>query len=205
MLSNNVQTDVFYRTQILEALVHCHAHNYFHRDIKPENVLVNSIYSSAADTQRASVAASVIRSASHFLTPPSTPVEYKIKLADFGLSREITSDPPYTAYVSTRWYRAPEVLLRAEHYSAPVDMWAFGAMAAELALLNPLFPGKNEIDQIGLLCEVLGSPGDWRNRAQQPIGGGAWKDATMLADKLRYQFKKVTQHSVTTEIHSDKL
>ena len=34
-----------------------------------------------------------------------------VKLADFGLAREIRSKPPYTDYVSTRWYRAPEVLL----------------------------------------------------------------------------------------------
>ena len=26
-----------------------------------------------------------------------------IKIADFGLAREIRSQPPYTAYVSTRW------------------------------------------------------------------------------------------------------
>ena len=36
-----------------------------------------------------------------------------VKLADFGLAREIRSRPPYTDYVSTRWYRAPEVLLRS--------------------------------------------------------------------------------------------
>ena len=27
-----------------------------------------------------------------------------IKIADFGLAREISSQPPYTEYVSTRWY-----------------------------------------------------------------------------------------------------
>jgi len=31
------------------------------------------------------------------------------KVADFGLAREVRSRPPYTDYVSTRWYRAPEV------------------------------------------------------------------------------------------------
>ena len=30
-----------------------------------------------------------------------------IKIADFGLAREIRSIPPYTEYVSTRYYRAP--------------------------------------------------------------------------------------------------
>ena len=27
-----------------------------------------------------------------------------VKIADFGLAREIRSKPPYTDYVSTRWY-----------------------------------------------------------------------------------------------------
>ena len=32
-----------------------------------------------------------------------------VKIADFGLAREIQLHPPFTDYVSTRWYRAPEV------------------------------------------------------------------------------------------------
>ena len=34
-----------------------------------------------------------------------------IKIADFGLAREIRSRPPFTDYVSTRWYRAVNVYL----------------------------------------------------------------------------------------------
>lgn len=30
-----------------------------------------------------------------------------VKIADFGLAREIRAKPPFTQYVSTRWYRAP--------------------------------------------------------------------------------------------------
>ena len=51
-----------------------------------------------------------------------------VKIADFGLAREIRSRPPYTDYVSTRWYRAPEVLLRSTTYSAPIDIWAVGRL-----------------------------------------------------------------------------
>ncbi len=28
----------------------------------------------------------------------------KVKISDFGLIKEIDSNPPYTEYVSTRWY-----------------------------------------------------------------------------------------------------
>lgn len=84
------------------------------------------------------------------------------------------------------------MLLRAESYSAPVDMWALGAMAVEIATLNPLFPGKHEVDQVWRICEVMGSPGDWRNRSQKPVGGGVWKEGATLAEKLGFTFPKVS-------------
>lgn len=71
-----------------------------------------------------------------------------VKLGDFGLAREIKSDPPFTDYVSTRWYRAPEILLRSTNYSYEIDIFALGAIMAELYMLRPLYPGKSEMDQI---------------------------------------------------------
>ncbi|XP_030627341.1 serine/threonine-protein kinase ICK-like [Chanos chanos] len=86
-----------------------------------------------------------------------------VKIADFGLAREIRSRPPYTDYVSTRWYRAPEVLLRSTTYSSPIDQWAVGCIMAELYTLRPLFPGSSEVDTIFKICQVLGTPkkNDW--------------------------------------------
>uniref|UniRef100_A0A8D2ZWU1 non-specific serine/threonine protein kinase n=1 Tax=Scophthalmus maximus TaxID=52904 RepID=A0A8D2ZWU1_SCOMX len=86
-----------------------------------------------------------------------------VKIADFGLAREIRSRPPYTDYVSTRWYRAPEVLLRSSSYSSPIDQWAVGCIMAELYTLRPLFPGSSEVDTIFKICQVLGTPkkNDW--------------------------------------------
>ncbi|KAM7408844.1 hypothetical protein PAMA_002524 [Pampus argenteus] len=86
-----------------------------------------------------------------------------VKIADFGLAREIRSRPPYTDYVSTRWYRAPEVLLRSTSYSSPIDQWAIGCIMAELYTLRPLFPGSSEVDTIFKICQVLGTPkkNDW--------------------------------------------
>ncbi|CAM9942394.1 unnamed protein product, partial [Discosporangium mesarthrocarpum] len=81
-----------------------------------------------------------------------------VKVADFGLARETRSRPPYTDYVSTRWYRAPEVLLRSTRYNSPIDAWACGCIMAELFTLRPLFPGSSEADEIYKICSVLGSP-----------------------------------------------
>mmetsp|Transcript_10151 Transcript_10151/g.15582 ORF Transcript_10151/g.15582 Transcript_10151/m.15582 type:complete len:367 (-) Transcript_10151:2153-3253(-) len=84
------------------------------------------------------------------------------KLADFGLARDCKCEAPVTDYVSTRWYRAPEVLLRSSEYGKPVDLFGLGCIIAELYSRVPLFPGENEVDQIHLITQVLGTPeSDW--------------------------------------------
>ena len=60
-----------------------------------------------------------------------------------GLAREIRSRPPFTDYVSTRWYRSPELLLRSTSYNSPVDIFALGCIMVELYNLVPLFAGNN--------------------------------------------------------------
>uniref|UniRef100_A0A2K5LGV3 non-specific serine/threonine protein kinase n=1 Tax=Cercocebus atys TaxID=9531 RepID=A0A2K5LGV3_CERAT len=92
-----------------------------------------------------------------------------VKIADFGLARELRSQPPYTDYVSTRWYRAPEVLLRSSVYSSPIDVWAVGSIMAELYMLRPLFPGTSEVDEIFKICQVLGTPKKVRYQAGSPL------------------------------------
>lgn len=83
------------------------------------------------------------------------------KIADYGLAKEIRSQPPYTDYVATRWYRAPEILLHSRRYNWQVDMFAVGCIMAELYMMRPLFPGTNEVDQLNRICSVLGTPNDW--------------------------------------------
>ncbi|XP_074605667.1 serine/threonine-protein kinase dyf-5 [Brevipalpus obovatus] len=107
-----------------------------------------------------------------------------IKIADFGLAREIRSRPPYTDYVSTRWYRAPEVLLRSTNYSSPVDIWAVGCIMAELYTLQPLFPGRSEVDQIFRICSILGTP-DKKD----------WLEGYQLASAMNFKFPLMTSIS----------
>lgn len=45
----------------------------------------------------------------------------QVKLADFGSCKRINAEHPYTEYISTRWYRAPECLLTDGYYDYKVD------------------------------------------------------------------------------------
>jgi renal tumor antigen len=81
-----------------------------------------------------------------------------LKLADLGSCKSVNSKHPYTEYISTRWYRSPECLLTDGYYGAKMDLWGVGCVWFEVLALYPLFPGKNELDQVKKIHNVLGTP-----------------------------------------------
>ncbi|KAJ3888383.1 kinase-like domain-containing protein [Lentinula edodes] len=186
-LAGGLVASIFF--QIVSGLSHIHAHGYFHRDMKPENVLVTT--TGLFDYTTLSPVAPP-----HAL--PEKDVVAIIKLADFGLARETKSKPPYTEYVSTRWYRAPEVLLLSRDYSNPVDMWALGTIMAELVNLRPLFPGLDQVDQIAKICQVLGNPADDHgvDVSGAPMGGGAWPKGLEMAAHVGFEFRRMPPQDI---------
>ena len=108
-----------YMRQLVQAVGHMHEVGYFHRDLKPENmILVN---------------------------------DQEIRLIDFGTCMRmarIKDKLPFSDYVSTRWYRAPECILKFPKYDEKVDIFAIGCIMAELYRMAPAFCGKNALDQL---------------------------------------------------------
>ncbi len=79
-----------------------------------------------------------------------------LKICDFGLAR--IQDPQMTGYVSTRYYRAPEIMLTWQKYGVEVDIWSAGCIFAEMIDGRPLFPGNDHVHQFSIITELLGSP-----------------------------------------------
>ena len=106
----------------------------------------------------------------------------EVKLADFGLARSFAD--PYanmTHVVITLWYRPPELLFGARHYSGGVDVWSMAMVFAELLLRRPyaaadisdpedLLRPVGEIAQIAKICEAVGTPNEenWPGVTQLP-------------------------------------
>ncbi|KAL9940165.1 hypothetical protein V8E36_000870 [Tilletia maclaganii] len=95
----------------------------------------------------------------------------ELKIADFGLAREF-ADPRLrmTSEVITRWYRPPELLYGARHYSGAVDVWSVGCIFAELMLRTPYLPGESDAAQVNVIYKALGSPTekDWPGHSLLP-------------------------------------
>ncbi|ODV92613.1 hypothetical protein CANCADRAFT_147630 [Tortispora caseinolytica NRRL Y-17796] len=138
--------------QLLNGVCYLHENWVMHRDLKPANIMVTS--------------------------------GGVVKIGDLGLARVFYRplQPLFTAdkVVVTIWYRAPELLLGARHYTPAIDLWAVGCIYAELLSLRPIFKGEEikmdnkktvpfQRNQMQKIFEVLGSPIDeWPEVAQFP-------------------------------------
>jgi len=149
--------------QLLNGLAYLHANWILHRDLKPANILIMK--------------------------------DGTVKIGDLGLAR-FFQEPIQPLIngdkvVVTIWYRAPELLLGAKHYTKAVDMWAIGCIFAELIITKPLFKGEEakmenkkvipfQQDQLNKIFKILGTP----TKSQ-------WNDINYLPDSGKLsQFKK---------------
>lgn len=103
-----------------------HSHDLIHRDVKPENLLVSA--------------------------------NGILKVCDFGFTRSTlpNASAVYTDYVSTRWYRSPELLVGDANYNKTVDVWAVGCIYAEMFNGIPLFPGDSDLHTLKLIMDLMG-------------------------------------------------
>jgi len=93
----------------------------------------------------------------NLLLNPSTGL---VQVCDLGSACHVNSGYPLTAYICSRFYRAPELLFGSRNYGTPVDIWSLGCVIAEMALLNPLLEGEDTGDQVAVMVDMFGPPTD---------------------------------------------
>lgn len=141
--------------QILAGIHYLHANWILHRDLKPANILVMG-----EGRERG-----------------------RVKIADMGFARLFNNPLKALAdldpVVVTFWYRAPELLLGARHYTKAIDIWAIGCIFAELLTAEPIFHCRQEDiktsnpyhqDQLDRIFNVMGFPQDkdWEDIRKMP-------------------------------------
>jgi cyclin-dependent kinase len=86
-------------------------------------------------------------------------LDLNVKLTEFSLAKTFQFPvKPYTKGVQSLWYRAPEVLLGSDGYSAAIDIWSAGCILTELFNRSPLFNSDNELGQLHRIFSATGTP-----------------------------------------------
>jgi len=94
-----------------------------------------------------------------------------LKICDFGLAKEETEEgEDMTDYVTMRWYRAPELVMEHRSYTVQIDVWGIGCILGELLGSRPLCMGKDRVNQLDKIIDVIGTPSETEINE---IGSGA--------------------------------
>ncbi|CAL5198182.1 unnamed protein product [Lathyrus oleraceus] len=132
--------------QLLECIAFMHDLRMIHTDLKPENILlVSSDYVKVPDYKISS------RSPNSYFK--KVPKSSAIKVIDFGSTTYERVDQSYI--VSTRHYRAPEVILGLG-WSHPCDIWSVGCILVELCTGEALFQTHENLEHLAMMERVLG-------------------------------------------------
>lgn len=132
--------------QLLECVAFMHELQLVHTDLKPENILfVSSEFVRIQDSKVVSRDGSQSK---------RLPKSCAIKVIDFGSTAHGHQAHHYI--VSTRHYRAPEVILGLG-WSYPCDMWSIGCILAELCSGEALFQTHENLEHLAMMEKALGA------------------------------------------------
>jgi len=91
-----------------------------------------------------------------------------LKICDLGSAKRLVFGQAYLSYVCSRYFRAPELILGATSYTTSVDLWSAGCVLGEMCIMQPLFTGKDGINQLVEIIKVLGTPTEAELQAMNP-------------------------------------
>ncbi|OJJ45788.1 hypothetical protein ASPZODRAFT_133654 [Penicilliopsis zonata CBS 506.65] len=154
--------------QLFTSVAFLHDLNLIHTDLKPENILlVSNAYQTFTYNR-------TIPSSSHATSRNARQrrvlLDSEIRLIDFGSA---TFDDEYhSSVVSTRHYRAPEIILNLG-WSFPCDIWSIGCILVEFFTGDALFQTHDNLEHLAMMEAVIGHKIDAKLVRQVMQGGRA--------------------------------
>ena len=109
---------------------------------------------------------------------------HRVVMCDFGSAKKLAPGETSVAYICSRYYRAPELILGEEQYNDCIDIWSIGCVIAEMFLGEPVFPGVSSKDQLLKIMQLLGTP------TAQEVQGMCRKSKAKLPEIQGQGFKK---------------
>lgn len=126
-----------------------HDLNLIHTDLKPENILLcdNAYQTFTYNRKIPSSSQTVSRQAGQ----RKVLLDTEIRLIDFGSAT--FQDEYHSSVVSTRHYRAPEIILGLG-WSFPCDIWSIGCILVEFFTGDALFQTHDNLEHLAMMESV---------------------------------------------------
>ncbi|KAL4970262.1 putative protein kinase (Lkh1) [Aspergillus stella-maris] len=180
--------------QLFTSVAFLHDLNLIHTDLKPENILLvkNAYQTFTYNRHIPSSSTAISRNARQ----RRVLLDSEIRLIDFGSA---TFDDEYhSSVVSTRHYRAPEIILNLG-WSFPCDIWSIGCILVEFFTGDALFQTHDNLEHLAMMEAVIGERIDPKLVRQVMQGGrnGNQNQASkyFLRNKLDYPNDETTRAS----------
>lgn len=145
--------------QLIRLVTFLHDLNLIHTDLKPENILLHDDAYFKKPLSSSTIALAYrnlhgdskkeakMPKTARFLKNPL------IQVIDFGSA--IFNDEYHLLIVSTRHYRAPEIVLGVG-WSFPCDLWLVGCILVELVIGEPLFRTHDNLEHLAMIERICG-------------------------------------------------
>ena len=91
-----------------------------------------------------------------------------LKICDFGSAKKLVKGESNLSYVCSRYYRAPELELGYQYYTAKSDVWSAGCVIAEMVLGVPIFLSESATEHMAMIIAKLGTPSPTEMEALNP-------------------------------------
>ncbi|PCH01414.1 Hypothetical protein PENO1_043370 [Penicillium occitanis (nom. inval.)] len=179
--------------QLFTSVAFLHDLNLIHTDLKPENILLvsNNYQTFTYNRTIPSSSHTTSRNARH----RRVLLDSEIRLIDFGSA---TFDDEYhSSVVSTRHYRAPEIILNLG-WSFPCDIWSIGCILVEFFTGDALFQTHDNLEHLAMMESVIGSRIDAKMVKQVVQGRGSSQNQAakyFQRNKLDYPNDETTRAS----------
>lgn len=146
----NSQIQSFAR-QLFTSVAFLHDLNLIHTDLKPENILLcDSTYQAFTYGRKIPSSSTTV---SRQATTRRVLLDTEIRLIDFGSAT--FQDEYHSSVVSTRHYRAPEIILGLG-WSFPCDIWSIGCILVEFFTGDALFQTHDNLEHLAMMESVCG-------------------------------------------------
>ena len=193
----------FFMAQLLRGVQYMHNSHVIHRDLKPANILLTeNCELSICDF---GLARGIDTDNDNNNRRNGMPTLVNNNNAHESKNQSLMRSPPkyrrqMTQHVATRWYRAPELILKCS-YNGSIDVWSAGCIFAEMLTMmtsgqsrDPLFPGgpcalsptsnnmprHERLSQLDMIFDVIGTP----SRATIDAMTGGHADNRLIREDL---------------------